>query len=138
MAHVKRKNVTNSDQQPGSLPKRPKKVEDSKSKVAASRFTEEAETDSDPIIESETGSDSGEDDGASWPSDNGKDEAGGVELPAVDEIKTKSLATESHGAMHPARIEKSQCGRFSHDICIVMKLTLSKPTLQKKLMPNKK
>lgn len=138
MAHAKRKNVINSDQQPGSLPKRPKKAKDSKSNVKASRFTEEAETDSDPIIESETGSDSGEDDGASWPSENDQDEVGGVELPAVSGIKTKSLATESHGAMHPARIEKSQSGRFSHDICIVLKLTSSKPTLQEKLMPNKK
>ena len=39
----------------------------------------EAETDSDPIVESETGEESGEDDGVSWPSDN---EDRGVEVPA--------------------------------------------------------
>ena len=62
----------------------------------------DAETDSDPIIESDTTSQSGEDDGVSWPSDNeGRDSEneveswagasegdGGVEVP---EFNTESM-----------------------------------------------
>ncbi len=55
----------------------------------------EAETDSDPIIESDTPEHSGEDDGVSWPSDN--EDTGGVRLasgqnqhPASEELDTKS------------------------------------------------
>ena len=38
----------------------------------------EVETDSDPIIESDTASQSGDDDGVSWPSDQDNDAAGGL------------------------------------------------------------
>ena len=69
MADMKRKRAFETRSQPGSIQKKHKKEEESHK---SSKLVEplEAETDSDPIIESETTSQSGEDDGVSWPSDN--------------------------------------------------------------------
>ena len=52
----------------------------------------EAETDSDPIVESDTTSQSGDDDGISWPSDG--DEEDLVSQPEGDSHKLRSI----HGA----------------------------------------
>ena len=68
------------------LPKRPKKVEIEVTEKKRSKIAE-VESDSDPIIESDTADESGEDDGVSWPSDEevedeveDDDEDGGVEV----------------------------------------------------------
>ena len=69
MADMKRKRAFETKSQPGNIQKKHKKEEESH---RSSELVEpvEAETDSDPIIESDTTSQSGEDDGVSWPSDN--------------------------------------------------------------------
>ena len=69
----------------------------------------EAETDSDPIIESDTTEQSGDDDGVSWPSDDevaipqtakskpiGED-GGGVRLPLVQSRKGAGISVEDEG-----------------------------------------
>lgn len=61
----------------------------------------ETETDSDPIVESETTEHSGDDDGVSWPSDREEEEEeeeeeGGVELPtntSTGSANSKSLSS---------------------------------------------
>ena len=70
MVALKRKGAREAEKIPGSPSKRLKEDRHDVSALKKSRFTEEAETDSDPIVESDTGSESGEDDGASWPSDD--------------------------------------------------------------------
>ncbi len=76
---MKRKRTFETKSQPGSIQKKHKKEGES---YKTSKPVEplEAETDSDPIVESDTTSQSGEDDGVSWPSDNeGGDGQEGVE-----------------------------------------------------------
>ncbi|KAK0509347.1 hypothetical protein JMJ35_007741 [Cladonia borealis] len=97
MAGIKRKGAFETKSQPADIQKKLKKEGESHK---LSKLVEplEAETDSDPIIESDTTSQSGEDDGVSWPSDNevgdsqnevesweGASEGdGGVEVPGLD------------------------------------------------------
>ena len=97
MAGMKRKGAFETKSQPAGIQKKHKKEEESH-KLSKPVVPLEAETDSDPIIESDTTSQSGEDDGVSWPSDNeggdsqkedelweGASEGdGGVEVPGVD------------------------------------------------------
>ena len=97
MAGIKRKQAFETKPQPGIIQKKHKKEEESH-KLSKPLEPLEAETDSDPIEESDTASQSGEDDGVSWPSaDEGGDgqkevelwegaseEDGGVDLPGVD------------------------------------------------------
>lgn len=66
---MKRKGAFETKSQPGRIQKKHKKEEESHK---TSTFVEplEAATDSDPIIESDTTSQSGDDNGVSWPSDN--------------------------------------------------------------------
>ena len=76
MASMKRKQAPNSKHTPSSPPKKVKKTslprpQDEKEK--------ETEFDSDPIIESDTNSESGEDDGVSWPEDEEPEEFAGIE-----------------------------------------------------------
>ena len=122
MAAVKRKNAPASWQKSGSPPKKFKEEESAKLKPKKSRFTEEAETDSDPIVESDTGSESGEDDGASWPSDSEEEKEGGVEMGADNDAGTMGIATEAAGAMHPARkdINKSSETHYQSDRALVL------------------
>ena len=69
MAGTKRKGAFETKSQPGRIQKKHKKEEENhKSSTAVEPL--EAETDSDPIVESDTTSQSGDDDGVSWPSDN--------------------------------------------------------------------
>lgn len=60
----------------------------------------ETETDSDPIVESETTEHSGDDDGVSWPSDREEEEEeGGVELPtgaSTESANSKSLPSREN------------------------------------------
>ena len=96
MAGIKRKQAFETKSQPGNIQKKHKKEESRKLSKPLEPL--EAETDSDPIIESDTTSQSGEDDGVSWPSDDqggdgqkevelwegSSEEDGGVEPPGVD------------------------------------------------------
>ena len=69
MAGVKRKGLLETDTQNGNATKKYKK-EVRKPNTSKGKEALEAETDSDPIIESDTASQSGDDDGVSWPSDD--------------------------------------------------------------------
>ena len=94
---MKRKRAFESKSQPEILQKKHKKEEESH-KSSKPVGPPEAETDSDPIIESDTTSQGGEDDGVSWPSDDeggdgqkeeelwegASEEDGGVDLAGVD------------------------------------------------------
>ena len=62
----------------------------------------EAETDSDPIVESSTSSESGEDDGVSWPEDEEPEEFEGVE----EQVDKASNAPESRQTDAPKGYEK--------------------------------
>ena len=95
MAGIKR-NVAPSKSGPTATNKRAKFAKEAKKPIARSKI-KETETDSDPIVESDTTEHSGEDDGVSWPSDEddigqimpkeddfegfGEDDDGGVKLP---------------------------------------------------------
>jgi len=123
MAGIKRKQpVTTSAYANGALKK--SKVEPKKVKKAArpptppSDISElEAETDSDPIIESDTTEHSGDDDGVSWPSDDEELSAralkdGGVKLPTV---KTKSKALDGGVKLPTAQLEQASKDEVSAD-----------------------
>ena len=114
MAVAKRKNTPESGQISGSPPKRFKKEQSLDSKPKKSRFTEEAETDSDPIVESDTGSESGEDDGASWPSDGEGDEVWGMDKEADIDARTMDIATDASDVVHPAREDIHKSGTIFH------------------------
>lgn len=84
MAGIKRKSthISNVDSEGSSRERQTKKAIEQWPK---SRKIEEVETDSDPIIESDTASQSGADDGASWPSDGDAEmnnDEGGVNVAA--------------------------------------------------------
>ena len=73
MAASKRKESPNSYFHAGNTPKKPKK--DEKEAKDSKRVQElETATDSDPLVESDTTSQSGNDDGVSWPSDEEAEE----------------------------------------------------------------
>lgn len=113
MAGIKRKEAPAIRSNAGSTPKKPKtgvKAKEVKKTVKAPSRNLEAETDSDPIVESDTTDQSGEDDGVSWPSDdednlevvpksNGKSNGeGGVKLPtAKNSTKTTEASSGNHG-----------------------------------------
>ena len=76
MAASKRKENPNSKLYAGNAPKKPKK--EGKPAKSSKRVQDlETATDSDPLVESDTTSQSGDIDGASWPSD---EEAEGDEI----------------------------------------------------------
>ena len=94
VAGMKRKGAFETNPQPGRLQKKHKKEEEShKSSKPVEPL--EAETDSDPIIESDTTSQSGEDDGVSWASDN---EGGGVQ----EEVESWEGASEGNNGVEGA------------------------------------
>lgn len=73
MAGIKRKDAP-SDQSSGGEPSKKHKIEASRSRISEGLVKiQETETDSDPIVESDTTENSGDDDGVSWPSDDGED-----------------------------------------------------------------
>ena len=69
MAGIKRKEATVSAQQGGNAKKRPRKEETPTKNHIEESYAKETATDSEPIVESDTTSQSGEDDGVTWPSD---------------------------------------------------------------------
>lgn len=73
MAGIKRKDAP-SGQSSGGKPSKKHKIEASRSRISEGLVKiQETETDSDPIVESDTTEHSGDDDGVSWPSDGGED-----------------------------------------------------------------
>ena len=68
MAAPKRKEYPSSNFHTGSTRKKPRK-EENLAKGSKNAHDLETATDSDPIVESDTTSQSGDDDGVSWPSD---------------------------------------------------------------------
>lgn len=73
MAGIKRK-VAPSGQPSGGKPSKKHKIEVSRPRISEGSIKiQETETDSDPIVESDTTEHSGDDDGVSWPSDGGED-----------------------------------------------------------------
>ena len=69
MVGYKRKNPPSANWQNGNIIKKPKNEEVPVQKEPIAQDLE-AETDSDPIVESDTNEESGIDDEVSWPSDN--------------------------------------------------------------------
>lgn len=72
MAGIKRKDAP-SVQSSGGKPSKKHKIEASRSISEGLVKIQETETDSDPIVESDTTEHSGDDDGVDWPSDDGED-----------------------------------------------------------------
>lgn len=75
MAGIKRKDPPSAKPLGGKSSKK-HKIEASQSKISEGLVKiQETETDSDPIVESDTTEHSGDDDGVNWPSDDGEDVA---------------------------------------------------------------
>lgn len=96
MAAFKRKQNTIPDRLTGRVQKKPRNDEEKTAETAriSNRLqTLETVTDSDPIVESDTTSQSGEDDGVSWPSDDQGESAeeGGV-VPMGEDSDTAGVA----------------------------------------------
>ena len=98
MAGLKRKEAPISNAQASPVSKKAKKkpAQVKVSKIEPS--TLEAQTDSDPIIESDTTEHSGDDDGVSWPSD---EEEGASQQPGNDEESTKKPVGEDRSIKKP-------------------------------------
>ena len=109
MVASKRKSARESEQIPSSPPKRIKKNRH-ESTPRKSKFSEEAETDSDPIIESETASESG-DDGASWPSDSEQEDFGGFDETAETGVGTLDIAAEAASTGEAAQKDGNKSGK---------------------------
>ena len=77
MPGVKRKQTPVGESAPSKGFKKSKLATNSTTKSKAAAIDQETVTDSDPIEESDTTGHSGDDDGVSWPSENGE---GGVEV----------------------------------------------------------
>ena len=100
MPGIKRKEAPAAKAAPKSPGKKAKvEIKKKSAKLIPRDLEAEAEEDSDPIVESETPEYSGEDDGASWPSD---DENGGVRIaPEASQEKpkkTEQLPTRTNDA----------------------------------------
>lgn len=101
MAGLKRKEAPISKPSEDNVHKKPKKQAPQLQKSKRAVHSQETEPDSDPIVESETTEQSGEDDGVSWPSD--EDEST-VKLPSKNQEphKKKVDKAEDRGV----RLEK--------------------------------
>ena len=110
MAQVKRKGAYEN----GVQTKRIKKEEGAENKPAIKHKSKiaETETDSEPIVESDTNSESGNDDGVSWPSEDEADhenEWDGVEGDADDQVdRGIRVAMEAAGIESPGPTLKTQ------------------------------
>ena len=100
MAASKRKEHPSTKLHAGNVSKKPKKEEKlAKSSIRLQDL--ETATDSDPLVESDTASQSGDDDGASWPSDEdakegeARDGAGLKEDNDDGEVKSAAGASQS-------------------------------------------
>ncbi len=114
MVASKRKSPRESEQILGSPTKKIKngdRHELVRREKKRSKFSEEAETDSDPIIESETGSESGEDDGASWPSDEEQEDFGGFDENIDNDAGAMDIAAEASNAVGSSQKDTHKPGR---------------------------
>ena len=104
MAGTKRNSTTNGN----NVSKKSRIEGTSKRKSPKGKLVEETATDSDPIVESDTASQSGEDDGTSWPSEveeKGREfdgieednEEGGISI-AAHAAQTEPKPSASNGA----------------------------------------
>lgn len=103
MVASKRKENPNSELQAGSTPKKPKK-EEKRAKNSKHVQDLETATDSDPLVESDTTSHSGDDDGVSWPSDEEAEEGEvweGVGVAEENDVGGVNIAAEAAGASRP-------------------------------------
>ena len=115
MATSKRKENPNSKLHAGSTPKKPKQEE--KLAKGSKRVQElETATDSDPLVESNTTSQSGDDDGISWPS-NEETEDGesweGVGVAEDNDDGGVKIAAEAPGSSQSAKKDLDTIGAAS-------------------------
>ena len=94
MAGLKRKEPPSSKHQQASPTKKTKKRSTPIQKHLIN-FEKETETDSEPIVESDTNSESGEDDGVSWPEDDEPDEFEGIEEEEQSTEKSNGRKTDA-------------------------------------------
>ena len=105
MAGIKRKELDGLSSRGANLHKKPRKEQIATKKSTKELHVEETATDSDPIVESDTASQSGEDDGVGWPSDGDEDgeERGGVNLENDDgDIEMAANTISKSAAFNPA------------------------------------
>lgn len=107
MAGIKRKDAPSAKSLGGKSSKK-HKIEASQSKISDVKI-QETETDSDPIVESDTTQHSGEDDGVSWPSDDGENAA---ELPPPEKKSHKEKTADGGGEKKP---RPNNNGKFPRD-----------------------
>lgn len=104
MAASKRKENPNSKLHAGNAPKKPKK-EEKEAKDSKRVQDLETATDSDPLVESDTTSQSGDDDGVSWPSDEEAEEGAdweGIGVAEDNDDGGVKIAAEAAGASQSA------------------------------------
>lgn len=92
MAGAKRKEPPSSRHQQASPTKKTKKQS---APIHKLDFEKETETDSEPLVESDTNSESGEDDGASWPEDDEPERFAGIEEEEQDAEKSHGRKTDA-------------------------------------------
>ena len=118
MASSKRKENPSTKLHAGNLSKKPKKEENfAKSSIRPQEL--ETATDSDPLVESDTASQSGDDDGVSWPSDEDaeEDEASDDGTLAEDNEAggVKSAARASPSARKASNIDGTASGMLGYN-----------------------
>ena len=105
MSASKRKENPNPKLYAGSTPKKPKK-EEKVAKISKLVPDLETVTDSDPLVESDSTSQSGDDDGVSWPSDEEAEEGESSESVGLAEDNDDGgakIAAEAAGASQSAK-----------------------------------
>lgn len=105
MTASKRKENPSSKAHAGSTPKKPKKEEKTAKRSKRVQDLETA-TDSDPLVESDTTSQSGDDNGVSWPSDQETEEGEsweGVGIAEDNDDGGVKIAAEAAGASQSAK-----------------------------------
>ena len=117
MAASKRKEHPNTKLHAGNASKKPKKEEKlAKSSIRPQEL--ETATDSDPLVESDTASQSGDDDGVSWPSEDAKEgearDSGGL-AEDNDDGGVKSAAGASQSARKAPNINGIASGMSDYD-----------------------
>lgn len=108
MAGVKRKEASTFVSSEGNTKKKPRKDKEAPKNYA--KNYEETATDSDPIVESDTAPQSGEDDGVSWPSDGEdyKEDWAGVEDNGAGGVKV--AAETANAAPKPLASKNTNTG----------------------------
>ena len=118
MAASKRKENPSTKLHTGNVSKKPKEEEKlAKSSIRLQDL--ETATDSDPLVESDTASQSGDDDGISWPSDENAKEGeawdGGGLAEENDDGGVKSAAGASQSARKASNINGIASGMSDHN-----------------------